>query len=651
MQPFEIEHQINEVLAEKLFAGFKSYLIAGQRERLLNSAEYKSLQGQDAVNLLNKSYKDWYENSANFYLSLKSLFAVVPLALREIQILNFETEQVFRVKAEYSYKGVDFSATYPSHFNADMQREIEDCVAYLSDPKHSHIVDKYISITDTEKQPHPPLTMAQLKYSCFYLYGMQPETVTELSNLLFEYGLITNPQTSGWNIEDSVSEDIITLLNQTYSPEQVLQSKRVFTKNGETRDHQECIRPVEVSSRFFPKRLSESEAFERLTSEHPEASQKDLLNLYGFIFYITISTQMRNSIYDTSKIEIAVGNKRLHQEANFCLPGQENWELLSGKMIKKVQSSENFQNIQTVILPEVPPETKLLPLAVYSYAYKKKRPPRYGVGRFVTQILESNQIGENAEHDLIISELLETKSVSLIKQMLVPQDSIVLLTEWAIEYFPFILNVENYHEIQEKIVDVSEGRFPLQNLLSEMETMIESAFEASGIELDDVPPSDAKIKMLKLVAQKHGLTLDPDVFQSTAKADRILGQYPLSPQIPVGKCPNCNATVLHKEFEKEGQQTSHYYSCENFKNGCDFSIWDNYIYQFFSQKGIELYTPEEREETIKNILAKKKGYLFTGFVAKNQKPYDATVYCEKYQDKKTNKEKWGLSLRFSRKKT
>lgn len=642
----KIENEINKLIHEKLFSAIRKIIIQKNKDSFIKTTEYANSQNKQE--LLNKHYKIWYESISSFFLSLRSIYALHPLILRELKIRDFIAEEVIRVKADYIYNGIEFSAYYPTHYNSSMTKEIEDCISELKNPKYTHKVDNYTLRVNTERAPHEPLTTAELKYSSFYLFGFEPDYVTSIAKKLYRAGLITNPETNGWKIEDSIIEDIITVLNQKFKEENVLQYKRTFSDKAVDRMAQECIRPTIITSKRFPKNIDKTDEFNSIDFID-DIEQKDALKLYEFIFYMTLSTQMKNSIYDTSKIEISVGNKKLVEQANIVLEGQENWELLTGELIKRISNNDGSWGGQVVVLPEIAPEEVLKPLDIYAYSYQSKRPPRYGIGRFITQILEKNNIASNQYHDLIVNELISSKAVYQVKTMLHPQESSIILISWLKEYLPSFLDLEYLSELEEKMILVESGELTLASVLDEINRLIDAAFEISGYIEDDSKPSQNKINLVKAVALKHNLNIDEAIFSSNVKMDMILAQYPMPEPIKVGLCPSCNALVYQKEFiDKNSGEVSYYFSCENFKRngGCSFSIWDSYIYKYFSDKGVELYVVEERADALKKILSKKKGYLFNDFIAKNQKPYDAKVYIEPYKDKKTQQEKWAFALNF-----
>lgn len=647
-----IETQVNKLLSEKLFSGMKKIIVGQQKERYIKTTEYKNTSSNSKSNTLDKQYKKWFSSISNFYLSYHSIYALHYLVQRELRIRDFVAQEVIRVKADYVYNEIEFSAFYPTHFTSDMTKEIDDCISELKNPQYTHIVDSYILKKDTERSPNPPLTTSELKYSCFYLYGFEPEYVTKLSSILYDSKMITNPQTNGWRIEEQIVEDIITILNQKYPDEKVLQYRRVYTDKIADRGVKECIRPASLIAKYFPKNIKDTLEFQDVYFAS-KTEMEDALKLYEFIFYTTLATQMKNSIYDTSAVEINVGSRKLREQANVLIEGQENWELLTGQLIQRIQYSETSFKNKVVVLPEIAPETKLKPADIYAYSYQSKRPPRYGVGRFVTQILSKNSIGDINKHDAILKELTESKAIVLIKTMLYPQENAVILIQWLQEHIPNFLNLEYLAELEEKIDSAVNGEISTDSILQEVDRLIESGFESSGFILEDTKPSQAKINLVKSIAAKHNILIEKIVYQSNIQMDLILAKYPSAEPIKIASCPNCNALVYQKEFiDKNNGEVIYYFSCEEFNknSGCSFSLWDSYIHKFFSKKGLELFTIEERASTLKKILSKKKGYLFNDFIAKNGKPYDAKVFTEIQADETSKQIKWGFSLEFANKR-
>ncbi|MGD9718121.1 MAG: DNA topoisomerase [Sulfurimonadaceae bacterium] len=643
-----IESEIDAFLHERLFYPIRKAIVDRNYRQFTKTKSYLSSSGIEQKKLLDENYKKWHSAVGSFYFSLKTIQGLNHLVSRELQIREFSSQEVIRIKADYIYDGIEFSAYYPTHYNASMSKEINDIISELKNKKYEHVVDTYAQ-KNTERAPREPLTTAQLKYSAFYLFGFEPKYTTYLADTLFRGNLITNPNTNGWHIDSLTAEEIITSLNQVFSEAQVLQYKRDFSDKHNDRS-QECIRPINFSKAYFPKRIEHTDEFCSIGFEDNQ-TKEDLKKLYEFIFYMTLSTQMKDSIYDSSTVEIVVGNKKLKEQANVLVKGQENWELLTGNLIQRISTNDSSFQKQTVVLPELKPGLVLRPLDVYAYSYNSQRPPRYGVGRFLTQILEKNDIGGIGDHDQIINELVQSKAVVVIKNMLHPQEASLFLIQWLNDYMPSLLDQEYIAELNQKMMDAANGLISKESIKEELAQQIDQAILASGIAVENLKPSQAKIKLLQSVAAKHKLSLDQSIYNDSAKIDMILAKYPQEEQKLIGLCPNCNSQVVQKEHVNlQTGEVSAYFTCENFKRtgGCSFSMWDSYVHKFFSDKAIEFFTTEERAAALKKILSKKKGYLFSGFVGKNMKPYDAKVTCEKFFTNQ-NEERWGLKLIFQNK--
>jgi DNA topoisomerase-1 len=532
-----------------------------------------------------------------------------------------------------------------------MKKELEDCILDLKDKKYKHIVETYIEEKDFQQSPPEPLTNAQIKYSAYYIFSFDAEYVTYLLNLLHGENLISNPNTNGRFIPDEFAEEIITFLSQYYPEEIILHHKRVY-KKYKSNEEVLAIIPTKLEEQYTPSKIKSTKEFLNIINKSSELDAKNAIRLYSFIFYLTLSTQLKDSIYDRTKVVIQVGKKKLKQEANVLIKGQKNWEILLDSFISKIKVADS-ETRKEVILPKLQQEESLTPIEIKAYRFESRRPPRYGAGRFLTQILEKYNIATNEEHDEIIENLKESGAVKQIEKILYPQKPILELVRWLKEHIPSFLDLEYLAELKSKIEAVSNGELSLSALLQEINELIEAGFASAGYEDIDEPPSEQKIKLVVATAKRHNVSVSNDILSSSAKCDKFLASFPTAEKIKLGRCPKCNANVYQIEHLQESGDAYYSYSCENFNhrgNGCNFSIWDNSLYKFFSVRGYELYTLDEKQEVMKRILSKKQGYLFNDFKKKDKTTYDAWVYVEEYKTPKTSKISWGFQMKYARRK-
>lgn len=633
----EVLTDIDRLFHERLFIAIRKLYIAEKKRKLENTTEYKNSSSTRRSEILKEKYTHWNKEIENFYLNYKTIYALQPLVKRENMILEFDSQVITLVRVDYQpYDKMLFTATHMTRFTSDMRKEVEDTLEELKDIKYEHVVANYKDEKDTEKAPEEPLTILSLKYDAFYIFNFEYQYTTLLATLLCNAGLITNINTLGWNIEDDIVDEIITLLNENYDDSKVLQRKRQY-ENKSAKREEECIRPINFSNNYNPQRVSETNEFKSIEFENGR-EREDALKLYEFIYDITLSTQMKNSIYDTSTVDIIVGQHKLRQKAHRLIEGQANWELISGKHIKKLHENDDTEQGQSkiVLLPEFRVDDKLTPKAVYEYPYNARRPRRFGLGRFATQVLEKNNIGSIDEHDDIIANLVESKAVVQIKNMLHPQEIALFFVEFITEYMPLLVDLEYLEELEEKVDAVVDNDISKESLLDEVDRLIEEGFVKADYKEEDSPPSNAKIKLIQSIAKKHNLNLPNDIFLSNAKCDILLGKYPVAEAIKVGSCPNCNSLIFQKEYISENGEVLYYFSCEKFTKdniGCSFSIWDNKIQNFFSERGFDLFTIDERRDALKKILTRKRGYLFSGFVDETHKPYSAKIGINSFKPK------------------
>lgn len=652
MKEKDVLKQIDNILNLRIYPAIKKMSFNTAKERLKKTSDFKNMSSKEQHERLANYYSEYYKSRETFYLSLYSLYALYPLYQRELKIEEFEAGEIYRIKADYSVNGVEFSANYPAAFSANLQQEMNDCIVELKNKKNNHIVDNFTPIKDAPKPPPHPLTNGELKFSGFYLLGFEMQYTVDLAKMLFNANLITDISSQGWFIDDLYAEEMISILNQKFGEERVLQYKRRFHDEKIDRT-QQAIVPINLSKKYFPLYVKDTKEFQSIDFPNKNIAE-DALRLYEFIFYITLSTQMKDSIYDRSKLKIRVGNKTLLQESNVIIEGEENWEEIAGKLIRRLkENSQNGNDEITVLLPELKVGDILNPIDIYSYKFKQKRPPRYGIGRFFIQILEKNDIAKNELQEELLEDMIKSKAIRVVEKIIYPQESLMVLMEWLEKYIPSFVELEFFYELREKIASVCNGDFTLESLLNEINDLVDVGLRASGYQLEDDIPSEQKIKLVKTIALKNGVSINEDILSSNAKCDLFLSKFPEAEEIKVGKCPSCNGTVFQKEWTNEQGTTFVYFACENFNskagNRCNFSLWDTHIYKFFSVRAMEFHVVEHRRDALQKVLSKKTGYLFNEFKTKDGKTYPGIVFPEVYYNEKKSKQEWKLSIKFPRK--
>jgi len=573
------------------------------------------------------------------------------LCLRERDIEQFVAEKQFKIAVDYVKDGVQFRVMFGTVFSEETKTEMNQVFAYLGNKANHHIVQKYKQSTK-EVAPFPPLITSRLQRGAFYLFNFDPNKTMKLAQKLFEAGLITYIRTDSYNISDDVVYEIIEYLNEHFPEEDVLQHKRVFKSKKEGHDAHEAIRPVYFTEEYTPDTVRQTSHFRdhKLTEEHRQ--------VYEYIWYVTMATQMVDSVYDNSELTVQVGENIMRVKANsiattFTLEGEEvklyGWEKLQRNYLKTAErdNDEDYKD-REVYIPRMTVGDELKFVNIDVVESLSKRPPRYGIGRFIS-VLEDKGIGRPSTFASIYQKLVDTGCVRIIGgQMLQPQKIGFMIDDWIKENCEWMHDINQAKEFEELLDAIESGEVDdINPIVNGYTQLINYLYEKVGFTPDlnkeTNTPSEAQISFYRRIIKQEGMSVDERLLNDREKLSAFLTKY--NNDKTVCKCPVCKTgAIQEKSFTKDGH-TFEYYKCTN--NDCDFTLGDTSIDKFFAQKGIDL-NKEERRTALKNIASKKRGFLFTGFISSAGKKYDAKVKLGKYFNKTRNKEMWTLQLNFDK---
>lgn len=576
------------------------------------------------------------------------------LVEREKEVMSFVEEDKYRVLVEYIKHGIPFRMTVPIDFFEHTKKEMNDLIAQLSNPSQKHIVLGYKPET-TPRSPYPPLITSRMQRGAWYLFGIEPDQTMKIAQDLFHAGLITYHRTESYNISDDAVIDIITYLRNIYPDELVVQQKRAFKAKPGAHQAHEAIRPTNFTQEYSAENIEDSPLFiaSKLAKEHAE--------LYSYIWYVAISTQMADALYDTSSAIMQVGQVKLVGNANIYALGwseheqrvipQSGWKQLYGQFIEPAEKDDDDIPDTETVLPrlKIGEEIKMLDVKVIKST--TRRPPRYGVGRFITT-LENKKIGRPSTFASIYKKLISTKVVSLKNgNMLQPLSLGITIDDWITENSPWLNSIEHTIDFHEKLEMIEQGiiKSPDPIVKEYSELISEVANKIGWVDPDTLAPSPDQIKLAEKIIEAKGLRgiNRENLFSSRAKIRMFLDANPLPKINSLGKCPKCKTSeVFQKTYvNQETKEESDYFTCAN-KN-CDFRIWEKSVDDFFVRFKIDL-NKSELADAISKILSKNNGYQFMGFINKDNEAFDPIVHFEEREYK--GKIYWGPAFSFKSKK-
>ncbi len=650
------EHSINMMFAYRFSNGVKSAIIEERVQR------YKENFKNASYAEINTVTKKWHKQLQNFYVILPTIASLHWIIKAERTIDAYEPKKLYKIYASYLKDGIEFSLPLNTTYTDEHLQERNDAIEYLRNTTNVHEVSFYQNEEKSVKPTYKPITLSFLQSKMFYLYHFGIEYTTILAKRLHHAGLITNPMTNSKQIPHQSSIALIRYLNAKYGDDYVLQTQRDF-KDVDTEGC--AIIPVFFEEAYDKDHVINTAEFANIPFDNVKM-RNDAHMLYSFIFMLTEWVQLKDAIYDTSILQVKVGNsKKLEARSNFLSEvydptkgenvSQKCWRIVNTSLLNALDATEDTPSEGSFItvLPKCSYEEQLFPTNVDFVTISAKRPPRFGVGRFNTQILGGKGIGTAESFHIIQSNLVGANLVSLANNMMHPQEIAKELVEWCEKYAPMLLDEKNIIEYWDRLNGIRFNNDDAELLIGEYSFLIDEIFEEASIKEVAPKVTEAQINLAKAIILQKKIKIDDiNLFLSDPEnVKKLLETYSKQDeqdeQNRLFKCPICRqGYVYEKEFVKvETGEILTYYACEH--PDC-FRIFDSKIDDFFVSKKIN-FNREERSEAIRNIASKQhlknNGYMFFGFTGKNEKTYDAKVVIYPYKGN-NNKISYGLQLKF-----
>lgn len=649
------EYAINNLFANQLSKAIKTSII---EKRV---TEYKEKFPRASFSEINNLSKGWYNKLQNFYVLLPTLAGLSWIVKAERNILAYDPKNIYRIAVQYIKDGENFIVPYNTAFTDETIQERTNALEYLRSSTTIHKVSFYQREMKDVRPSYRPIILSFLQSKMFYLYNFPIAYSTKIARRLFHSGLITDPSTNSYNIPFSYSSELIRYLNEKYGDEFVRQNPREY-KSHDNDDNGCAIIPTHFEEMYDPMNVENTHEFSLISFDDLKM-KKDTLLMYSLIFKVTEWIQMKDAIYDVSTLQIKAGNKVvLEAKSNYLVDvydphldqyvEQKCWRMVNTELLGALSSSED-QPIEghINILPELSYDETLAVTSVEFFTTSPKRPPRFGVGRFNTQILGGKGIGTASSYHIIQNNLLLANLVSLAGTMLHPTEAAMETIEWCENYLPLFLDEKHIQEYWSRLDAIRFNGDSPEQLISEYAFMIDETLKNIGFS-EMCILTDKQITLAKSIIIKNHIHIDNEeqFFADQEKVKMLIDMYTKNDnrvEDALFKCPICRqGYVFKKEYvNTQSGEISPYYACEHSK--C-FVMFDKKIDEFFITKGMDL-DESERLEALTNISSKqhlkKSGYMFKGFMGKNRKPYEAKVKIDTFTTQ-ANKLIYTLKLEF-----
>ena len=432
--------------------------------------------------------------------------AVRLIVERERQIEVFKALASFRIVAEFTTNtGSKFKAKLPKNFKTE--EEARDFLTMNIGASYnvSDLVKK-----PAKKSPAPPFTTSTLQQEASRkLYYSVGKTMT-IAQRLYEAGHITYMRTDSVNLSNdakqAAEEEISNSFGKEYSTPRNFKGK----SKGAQEAH-EAIRPTDMS-------------------RHTISGDYDQERLYSLIWKRTIASQMSDAHLERTNVKI-------DSSASVSEQFVANGEMIKFDGFLKVylEGTDLEDEEQEGMLPKLKVGDTLLknyitatqrftrPPYRYTEASLVKQMEELGIGRpstyapTISTIINRNYVEkgtiEGVERNYLqlsltdnVKDTMLTEVIGSDKGKLVPTDIGMIVNDFLVEHFEYILDYNFTAKVEEDFDNIAEGKEEWTDMMNEfykkfhpqIENVIENADRESGERVLGKDPESGKTVLVRL---------------------------------------------------------------------------------------------------------------------------------------------------------
>ena len=292
---------------------------------------------------------------------------------RENEINVFKPESSFKTTAVFSLNNEKFTAELNTRFKNQDESE-----KFLNECKDTSFKVKNIEKKPSKRSPSAPFTTSTLQQEASRKIGFSPSLTMSTAQRLYEAGHITYMRTDSVNLSDEALENSKDVIESSYGNKYF--KRRVFkTKSNSAQEAHEAIRPTNFSLDNAGKTDTEKK-------------------LYNLIWRRTLASQMSESIFERTVVNINNGNK---------LEFKASGEIMVFDGFLKLYN-DNSDNSK--LLPKLENDSILNTEEILCKQVFTKHPPRYSEASLIKK-MEDSGIGRPSTFAETIRKIKEREYV------------------------------------------------------------------------------------------------------------------------------------------------------------------------------------------------------------------------------------------------
>lgn len=375
--------------------------------------------------------------------------------LQKIQEHKIEPYWTITGYFDASTNVIDFKL-YDNEKNIFKTNKSDRIRALLDDFKFDLDFKLSISETNAIDNPAPPYTTTTLQQDAYNKHRFSSKKTMQLSQQLYENGLITYMRTDSNNISNDFKNEILKYVRTHFGDD-----------NAKFRNHKNNIANAQIAHEAI-----------RITNVKKTAIDisPDLNKLYNLIWKRTVASQMKSAEYRVVEVSIQYPHNKyvfIHKKSLLVDLG---YLTIYNSMVEDVTAyKKHFDKLYPLkFLCEADTNT---PPTLYNEISLIKALEKEGIGRpstyssIVEKIIAKKYVikGSNPQKTIVVKNIIKTpKSISEVdskiniggksKDLLMPTDSGINVISYLKQEIPFLLDIKftsNMETAMDKICDKS----------------------------------------------------------------------------------------------------------------------------------------------------------------------------------------------------
>ena len=388
-------------------------------------------------------------------------------------------------------------------------------------------------------------------------------------------GLITYMRTDSVRIAEEMQKEAKQYITETYGKEYVPESPNKYSKQQQSQDAHEAIRPTSLA--YSP-------------AEVAPFLNRDQLKLYTLIWNRFLASQMTPQIAQRLTVTIRAGKFELRAVGRHII--FDGFTAVYGTKDKKEET----------ILPELHKDDALTVKKIEAKQHFTQPPARYTEASLI-KLLEEKGIGRPSTYAPILDTIQKRNYVEKRDKAFIPTELGFVVVDLLKRFFSKVVDVKFTSRMEEELDKIAEGELSYEQLL-------ESFYKVFAQELSD---AEQKIDKVKVMEQESDVICDKCGAKMIYKFGRY-GKFLACPNFPECKntkpltdpigiaCPKCKKGHIVRRKSKRGRV---FYGCDRYPE-CDLALWNEPVDQFCKECGSIMVKKKTRQRGEEIICSNKE---------------------------------------------